>query len=195
MAGAGLVLLPLLLIIGADDRGPAIPAPVPPTAIMAAMIALSTSMPAINMLLLVLPVRIDLLAPKLGSLQNAFAVPSSFGQSRCQSLDNGVLQSLLLRARADFVNEVGDLPSHGDKSSSDQIRISPRFARELLPLTQANLVELVRAPDFHGELDLPRVDVIVRKNASYVVERRKPYVRAASQKQGIVLGVSVGPPQ
>ncbi|MFK4719453.1 hypothetical protein ABIE89_000553 [Bradyrhizobium niftali] len=64
MAGAGLVLLPLLLIIGADDRGPSIPAPVPPTAIMAAMIALSTSVPAINMLLLVLPVRIDLLAPK-----------------------------------------------------------------------------------------------------------------------------------
>ncbi|TFV48279.1 hypothetical protein [Bradyrhizobium niftali] len=68
MAGAGLVLLPLLLLIIGAPMIAVRPSGAGATdAIMGAMIALSTSMPrpTINMPRLVLPVRIDLLAPKI----------------------------------------------------------------------------------------------------------------------------------
>ncbi|QOG21742.1 hypothetical protein [Bradyrhizobium sp. SEMIA] len=59
MAGAGLVLLPLLIIGAPMIAVRQIPAPVRPTAIMGSMIGLSTAMPTptINMPRLVLPVQ------------------------------------------------------------------------------------------------------------------------------------------
>ena len=91
------------------------------------------------------------------------------------------------------VTKSGSCSAIWNYSGTDFVSIKSRFAREFLPLAQADLAEFVLIPDLHRELDLLKINLIVGKNAGdVVVAVEASHIGAFGQKQRVVFGVRIG---
>src|SRR5215813_9639875 len=93
--------------------------------------------------------------------QRLRAFASSFSQLLSQSFDNAMVEACFVRTRTCGVYFIRELPGHPFESFDQRVGVHACLARELLPVAQPNLAELVFAADLHGELDLAQVEFIV----------------------------------
>lgn len=89
---------------------------------------------------------------ELCSTEQSAAVASSRDQLRCQAFDDGIDQTLFARPQADGVHLVGELAGHRSQQLYQFIGVYAHFARELLPLTQADVGSLCSPPTFIASL-------------------------------------------
>ena len=86
---------------------------------------------------------------QLGTAEQAVAFTAAFGKLRCKAVDYRRIEALpsgKLSRGADFIRQ---LLGHQSQPSKKRVGVEARLARELLPLPEADLVELVVAADLH----------------------------------------------
>src|SRR5262249_15524176 len=92
---------------------------------------------------------------------------------------------LFARPQTNGVHLVGKLVGHGDQPLYHLIGVYARLARELLPLTQADVGKLAFASYLHCEFDLLEIDFIISKYAGYIVQRSQTDMAAAEQQRKV----------